>query len=413
MRKIRFLHASDVHIGKDRFGNGFGVRDFDAALTALIDYAVNHEVSFVAISGDLFDKPQPEPEHLLWTEKPLMRLREASIPLIAIDGNHDRYAYSNRGSWVQYLGNRGLLRYLTMRGTEEEVLNPWTEVKGWGAFTDVDDVRIYGVGYWGAGTGPRIKRFAPKIKPQAFTVLLLHAGIMGISAEFGGVTKEDLDPLRVLVDYIALGHQHRTFDFDNWIYNPGSLTHAYLDEWRYRERGFYEVTADLNERTHHAEFIPVPSREGHLEKIDVSGMATVEEAGRRVLEAYANLSPDQDSVVRLTVEGHAQFNPMEFDVNQVKKRCLEVLPVGHLEIVADLVSPGGGEDVNYYESISRERLEREEAAALLREIGIGKDVIEELSRLTLNLQKGVSQGEDQEDLFSQVRAFVLKRHAHS
>ena len=37
-----------------------------------------------------------------------------------------------------------------------------------------------------------------------------------------GVNLEDIQPLRHRVDYLALGHFHKQFILEDWIYNPGS-----------------------------------------------------------------------------------------------------------------------------------------------------------------------------------------------
>src|SRR4051812_3598703 len=114
MRRVaRFLHISDVHLGAFA-EDPVRRRDVAVAFARALDLALGNEqderADFVVIAGDLFDRKIVSPDVLHdHARTALERLRRASIPVYAIEGNHDEAAHGARHSWVTYLGSEGLL----------------------------------------------------------------------------------------------------------------------------------------------------------------------------------------------------------------------------------------------------------------------------------------------------------------
>ena len=100
--------------------------------------AIANKVAFMLIAGDFFDKARIEPHHLAEGEEGLQRLKEAGIPAIAIEGNHDVISsYDDRPSWLSYLNAVGLLRLLRTEFREgKPVMQEWTEADLAGARAD-------------------------------------------------------------------------------------------------------------------------------------------------------------------------------------------------------------------------------------------------------------------------------------
>ena len=65
-------------------------------------------------------------------------------------------------------------------------------------------------------------RAAIEKKEGVFNILLQHYGIEGQMKNVPGVKIEEAEILKDKVDYLALGHFHRQFIVNDWIYNPGS-----------------------------------------------------------------------------------------------------------------------------------------------------------------------------------------------
>lgn len=94
---MKFLHLSDLHIGKTV--NGFPLLDDQRHILQTIrPMAVSHHVDAVVLAGDLYDKTTPSAEAVSVLDGFLTDLADAEIPCFAIPGNHDsaeRIAYAS------------------------------------------------------------------------------------------------------------------------------------------------------------------------------------------------------------------------------------------------------------------------------------------------------------------------------
>ena len=86
---VKFLHIADIHLGIRRYRSEDRARDFFYAWRDCIERYALAEASFVLIAGDFFDARKVEPQAMNQAMYCLSRLREAKIPVIAIEGNHD------------------------------------------------------------------------------------------------------------------------------------------------------------------------------------------------------------------------------------------------------------------------------------------------------------------------------------
>lgn len=94
---VKGIHTCDWHIDSDTHGsinpatglNRAWESNADAAASC-VEAATEHEVDFVVFSGDGFKHGRPSQEAVLLAAETLMPLMRASIPLVLIDGNHER-----------------------------------------------------------------------------------------------------------------------------------------------------------------------------------------------------------------------------------------------------------------------------------------------------------------------------------
>lgn len=94
---IRFIHCADVHLGRAIAAHGdvnshFVEKMRQAAYTSferIIDKAIEEEVDFVLISGDVYDHEQRSIKGEWFVKKQGERLHAKNIPLFIIHGNHD------------------------------------------------------------------------------------------------------------------------------------------------------------------------------------------------------------------------------------------------------------------------------------------------------------------------------------
>jgi len=249
---IRFLHAADIHLGYQQYNSRERYNDFARAFEAMVDDALARQIDFALLAGDLFNKRSIEPRTLLQATSTLQRLRDAGIPVIVIEGNHERSHYQDRFSWLDFLCEAGLVILLDAPYEDGQLqLLPWDDQDKMGSYIELpDDVRVVGVKYHGAGT-PRVVQDLITALPETpalrsgYRILMLHAGLEGVLDHYAGtVTRALLDQLHPYVDYMALGHIHKPFIQDDWIYNPGSLETNSVDEVQWPDRGYFIVEVD-------------------------------------------------------------------------------------------------------------------------------------------------------------------------
>lgn len=86
---MRILHTADWHLGK-KLDNFLRIDEQKAVLTEIITIAEEQNVDLVIVAGDLFDNGNPGNDASELLYKTLKRLaRNATVPVIAIAGNHD------------------------------------------------------------------------------------------------------------------------------------------------------------------------------------------------------------------------------------------------------------------------------------------------------------------------------------
>ncbi|MCC7106901.1 MAG: metallophosphoesterase, partial [Chloroflexi bacterium] len=96
----RFLHLADVHLGTLHYGSRERARDFGRTLQQVADYAIEQQVNFVLIAGDLFDRAAIDAATHDDAHGVFWRLRRAKIPLFITEGNHDRPRNRDEKSWI-------------------------------------------------------------------------------------------------------------------------------------------------------------------------------------------------------------------------------------------------------------------------------------------------------------------------
>ena len=236
--QFKFLHAADIHLGYQQYGLAERYDDFTEGFQWIIETALRERVAFLLIAGDLFEKRTLDPRTLLIAVKEFQRLKEAGIPVVAIEGNHER-TYGENISWMEYLNESDLVCLLDCsRGDHGWLPQAWNEIERKGGYIELAGARIYGLRYQGAQTGTTLKVLGERIgsisRPEEiFSIFACHTSIIGLydGSSLRGrqseisVKEQELSGLRRHIDYLALGHTHipyiSEFDGGNWLHNPG------------------------------------------------------------------------------------------------------------------------------------------------------------------------------------------------
>ena len=211
--QVRFVHFADVHLGFKQYGLAERAEDFTRAFGSVIAYCRRVRPDFVILAGDLFDSKSIDPRTYADADAGLAALAHDGIPVVAVEGNHERWFRRGERSWLWQLSRGNRLRLLQQIDPEREGLEwrPWTAERGHGAYTDIGPVRIFGVEYLGARLADHLPRVieAAQAAPAdgvQFRIGVLHTGVDEESpGGKGGAAAADVLQLRGVADYLALG----------------------------------------------------------------------------------------------------------------------------------------------------------------------------------------------------------------
>jgi len=146
---MKIYHAADIHLGRRRLDGRLPDDDIVAAFRFITEKAIREKADVFLVAGDLFDRPQVDPPHLRQAQEVLRRLKNASIPVIAMEGNHDKqFVNTDAPTWVRFLADDDLLMLLRPEFHPEGVrLNEWNTESSTGAWVEIGGVRFVGAGY--------------------------------------------------------------------------------------------------------------------------------------------------------------------------------------------------------------------------------------------------------------------------
>ncbi len=329
----RFLHLADIHLGIRRYRMEERTRDFFFAWRDCIEqYALREKVSFVLIAGDFFDTRRVEPQAMNHAMICLTKLRDAGIPVIVIEGNHDQRESLHTFSWLRSLSQWGFIKLLEPQYDEGGSVRfaPWDDVARAGSFIDIDGVRIFGSTWYGATVGRMLPALIDEMRqhhsPQLYNIMMLHTDVEGQqNRPIPALPVAKLAELKSVVDYLALGHTHKNFEIDGWAYNPGSLEACSVDEFA-NTRGAYLV--EIADGKHTAQLM----RDYHQRPFkrfdfDVSGRAEPEELRaalfaqlRRELNPHKSEATDALApVVDLSLRGHLGFKTALLELSRIRE----------------------------------------------------------------------------------------------
>ena len=250
--RARFLHIADCHLGYRQYNLKERFNDFGRAFREMIQIAIAEKVDFVLLAGDLFHKRSIDALTLNQAVAVLEQLKQAGIPCIAVEGNHEHAYIDDFMGWMQFLAMRDYLILLDAKYTAGvPELVPYARKRG-SYVEPVPGLRVHGMRYYGATTRNAVARYAEALcnLPKdgvAYSIFMTHAGLEGeLDHEMGGLSMRDCACLRDHADYVALGHIHKPYTRDEWIYNPGSLETCAAAEAAWGDRGYFLVEVDTD-----------------------------------------------------------------------------------------------------------------------------------------------------------------------
>jgi DNA repair exonuclease SbcCD nuclease subunit len=332
---MKFLHLADIHLGCRRYNLEERTKDFFRAWHDVItNHAIPNKVDFLLIVGDFFDRRNIDPQAMNHAVAGLELLREAGIPVVAIEGNHDQRDTVSDFSWLRSLSQWGFLKLLEpVRDEEGRVeLVPWDEEDHTGSYIDIAGARIFGSHWYGASANAAIPILSDALRRASqkglFNILMLHTDVEGqINRPIPALSIAKLQELKQLTGYVALGHTHKRFDVDNWAFNPGSLEPTSIDEYK-EERGVYLVEVDAEHTVTATHLRDYTQRPFQRLSYDVSGVTDAEAVYTGVMEKVEREARTHDPasdkpapIIEITLRGQLGFKNSLLEINRMREEA--------------------------------------------------------------------------------------------
>jgi len=219
---FKFLHTADIHLDSPLKGlesyedapveeiRGASRRAFDN----LIDFAIEEEVDFILIAGDLYDVDWKDYHTGLFFVNRMGRLQRAGIRVFIVAGNHDAASHITR---ALPLPDNVIL--FSAKKAETKLL-------------DELQVAIHGRSYPARAVSENLALQYPAKHAGYFNIGLLHTALTGRAGHepYAPCSVDDLQASAY--DYWALGHVHQleVVARDPWIIFPGNIQGRHIRE---------------------------------------------------------------------------------------------------------------------------------------------------------------------------------------
>lgn len=271
---FRFLHAADIHldsplVGLDRYESApvAAVRSATRhAFENLVRLAIDEDVAFVVLAGDLYDGDWKDYRTGLFFIEQMVKLREAEIPVFVAAGNHDAASQITKN-----LRSPDNVYFFSTKKPETRLVEAF-------------DVAIHGQGFASRAVTEDLAAGYPVADPGLFNIGLLHTSIEGREghATYAPTSAQVL--AQKGYHYWALGHVHKreVVSNDPWIVFPGNLQGRHVRE--VGPKGCTLVTVD-NGSVAGVEERPVDVFRWAVCRVNVDGTASTGDLLDRISQA--------------------------------------------------------------------------------------------------------------------------------
>ena len=237
MTSFRFLHAADIHLdsplkglAKHQGPSAESIRTATReALDRLVGLAIEEQVSFLIIAGDLYDGDWRDYRTGLFFVSQMGRLHKSGIPVYLLYGNHDARSQITRR--LTHPANVHVFGSRSPQSFEIKHLN----------------VALHGQSFRQRDITDNLALKYPEPVSGAFNIGVLHTGLGGMGGHENYAPCSPVDLINKGYDYWALGHVHRAEVLHKrpHIVFPGNLQGRHVRETG--PKGAYLVTVDHNE----------------------------------------------------------------------------------------------------------------------------------------------------------------------
>lgn len=415
---MKFLHIADVHLGCTRYNLPESPRDFfDAWIDVLQRFALGEQVDFVIMCGDFFHKRNVPPETMNYAVAGLQLLKDAGIPVVAIEGNHDQKFTDSDYSWLRSLANWNLVHLLEPKNLEGKIgYEAWDPEFGKGGFIDIGRARIYGSHWYGAAANWAIPMLTEAIKETrregAFHLLMLHTDVEGHQTHpIPALSLSALSELKSVTDYVALGHTHMHYEIDNWAFNPGSIEVTNIAEFRETRGAFVVETGEDNSVTakHVTEYRHRPFQRL---KQDVTPFSETKDITEAVLakvarDARAAIEGEPAPIIEITLTGQLGFPNSLLEIKKMRDETQKITGALHVRIKNHAAPIEYAVAADAEPDMGREKLERRVVEDLITRDKRFKSNVPNIALAVIGAKQQALLGDDPEKIAEFIRQLTL------
>jgi len=318
---FKFLHAADIHLdsplrGLSRYEGAPAEHIRGAtreALKGLVQTAIDEQVAFVVIAGDIFDGEWKDYNTGLFFAGQMSRLRKEGILVYLLAGNHD--AASTITKALQMPDN--VHRFSTRQ--PETLL-----------FEEID-VALHGQGFPQRDIRENLASGYPPALPGLYNIGVLHTCADGREGhgQYAPCSKDDL--ISKNYDYWALGHVHRReIVLENpWIVFPGNIQGRHIRETGPKGCTLISVDDEKNARLEERDLDTVRWAHPVIDCSDASSCEEIIDAVNSCLMAEVKNADERLLAARLEITGacapHSELtaNPEKW-INQIRAAATDI-----------------------------------------------------------------------------------------
>lgn len=295
---MRFIHAADIHLDSPLKGLGFYedmpvdiVRGASrAAFARLVDAALELEVDFMVIAGDLYDGDWKDHNTGIYFARQMGRLRNGGIPVYVLHGNHDAQSV------------------MTSRLVLPENVHVFEANRPTTFVLEKHNVALHGRSFPQASVTENMAAGYPAPLPGHFNIGVLHTALEGNSqhANYAPCSLQQLHASGY--QYWALGHVHEYQVYPGLVpvVFPGNLQGRHIREQG--PRGAVLVTCD-DHAVQSIERLEVDVLRWRELRLDISYCedlkAVLANVRSGLEDVLAEQTADKPCVLRLVLEGES------------------------------------------------------------------------------------------------------------
>ena len=389
-------HISDIHLGYSQFNLHEREEDVYEVFEEAVDKSISEHAEIVIVAGDVFHTPRPNGSSIINLANQLKKLKERSIPVFFILGEHDitrlqdipvPYVFHDLKLATRLEENQPV-RYngITIFGFNKERKSNIESLLQKFKITErmVKEQKQVGI------EGKNNKN-----------ILVLHQGLVDFNRFAGELASTDLPKG---FDYYAMGHYHdhveKRFDYldNSLIAYPGSIDLSPSEGIKYVDKGFF--LTDVSAQEVRTNWVKLERRRAQF-AVDIEYKSIVDQL-TTIIKKLRNY--EKKPVIMLKISGK-QINSKVIAAQLIKLNdfCLHYVwqPVEEEQVSLHTAYDGKPADIdNELQRLAKEALKSEDLTSLaINEIlplagrGDSSATLDLIWRLYNNTKKGMTNEE--------------------